>query len=114
MRKLRRLTKSTIVAVKQLCDGLNLRLDNAEVEIGTGSAKGFRLGNRLGQRVGCTLEVGALIAIRIRDRHQKAPKAGASALIVGWEIRAAVKRLTVRQEKPCQRPATLSRQSADS
>src|SRR5713101_5500626 len=113
MGELGSLAKTTVAAIKQVGDGLNLRVDDRKVKPGARTRERFRLRHSIGERIGRSLQVSALVAKRIRDGHQNAAESRAATLIVRRKIRAAIKWLAIRQQKSRKRPTPLTGERAD-
>src|SRR5258708_17206699 len=107
VRKFRGAAKAAVFDIELLRDGANLRLNDAGIEIGASAVENLRLRNGAGERVRGTLELGALVAIGIGNGEEHAAETGAPHLIIGREIRAAKKRLSVGEEKAGEKPAAL-------
>src|SRR6266849_10178564 len=67
MREFRGAAKAAVLDVEELGDGFDLGVDDAEVEIGAGTGEDFGLRDGVGKRAGGTLELSALVAVRIGD-----------------------------------------------
>ncbi len=111
--KLRSAAEAAVLDVKKLGDGFDLRVDDAEVEIGASAGEDFGLRDGVGEGVGGTLEFGTLVAIRIGDGEKDAAESGAAHLVFGREIGAAEKRPSVGEQKTGERPAALAGNGAD-
>src|SRR5215467_1070538 len=85
MREFRRATEAAVFAIEELCDGLDLRIHYAEVELCAGARERFRLRDGVGQRIRGVLEFPAAIAIRVGNCEQDAPEAGTAHLVFGRE-----------------------------
>src|SRR5258707_3092872 len=109
----RRLSEAAIANVKKFGDRLNLRVNDAEIELGSCAVESFRLGDRVRQGIGGALEIRPLGAIRIGHGQQYAPETGPPALIIRLEIRATVKRLAIRKQETGQKPSALPGNDAD-
>src|SRR5260221_10634613 len=53
----RRLSETAIANVKKFGDRLNLRVNDAEIELGSCAVESFRLGDRVRQGIGGALEI---------------------------------------------------------
>src|SRR6266851_1049516 len=69
MGELGSLAKTTVAAIEQLGDRLNLRVDDRQVKPSARARERFRLGYGIGERIGGSLQVCALVAKGIRDGH---------------------------------------------
>ncbi len=67
VREFWRAAKAAIFAVEELSDRFDLRVNDADVEIGARPGKNFRLRYGIGEGVGGAFQLGALIAVRIGD-----------------------------------------------
>jgi len=114
VREFRGAAKAAIFDIEKLGDRFDLRVDDAEVEIGAGAGEDFGLGDGVGEGVRGAFELGAFVAVGIGDGEQNAAESGASHLVFGREIGAAEKRFAVREQKTRKRPAALSGDGADS
>src|SRR5882762_5993773 len=114
MREFRGAAEAAVFDVEKLGDGFDLRVHDAKVEIGAGAGEDFGLRDGVGEGVGGTLELGALVAVRIGDGEKNAAESGAAHLVVGREIRAAKKGFAVGKQKTGEGPAALSGNGADS
>src|ERR1700686_397369 len=63
VRKLWRLAKTTVANVKNLCHRLNLRIQDAEVELGPCAIERFRPRHRVRHRVRGTLRAPSLVSV---------------------------------------------------
>src|SRR5207245_1472734 len=105
--------EAAVLDVEELSDGLDLGIDDAEVEIGAGAGEDFGLRDGVGERVGGALEFGAFVAVGIGNGEKYTAEPGAAHLVFGREISAAEKRLAVGKQKTSQRPAALAGDRAD-
>src|SRR5260370_11300199 len=113
MGELGSLAKPTVAAIKQVGDGLNLRVDDRQVKPRARARERFRLGYGIGERIGRSLQVSALVAKRIRDGHQNAAESRTATLIFRRKIGAAEKRLAIWEQKSRERPTPLAGERAD-
>src|SRR5258708_3092379 len=113
MGELGSLAKTTVAAIKQVGDGLNLRVDDRKVKPGAPTRERFRLRHSIGERIGRSLQVSALVAKRIRDGHQNAAESRTATLIFRRKIGAAEKRLAIWEQKSRERPTPLAGERAD-
>ena len=67
VRELRGAAEAAVLNVEKLCDGFDLRVDDAGVEISSGAGEDFRLRNCVGERVGGALKFGAFVTVGIGD-----------------------------------------------
>src|SRR5260221_4523780 len=104
----RRLAEAAVANVKKLGDRLNLRVNDAEIELGSRAVESFGLRDRVRQGIGGALQIGPFSVIRIGHGQQYAPETGPPAVIIRREIRATVKRLAIRKQKTGQRPSARS------
>ena len=95
MGKFRRAAEAAMFNIKQLGDGSNLRVDYLRVEFRSRAGKHFGLRDGICQRIRGAFQIGALVAIRIGDRQENAPKTRPPHLIFRWKIRAAKKRFAI-------------------
>src|SRR5260370_9499424 len=100
--------KATVLDVEELGDGFDLGVDHAEIEIRAGTSEDFGLRDGVGERVGSTLEFGALVAVGVGDGEENAAKTGATHLVFGREMGAAKERFAIVEQKTGERPATLA------
>src|SRR5467141_805556 len=105
--------KAAVLDVKKLGHGLDLRVDDTQVEIGTGASENFGLRDGVGEGVGGAFKLCALVAVGIGDGEKNAAESRAAHLVFGREIGAAEKRFAIREQKTGQRPAPLARDRAD-
>src|SRR5580693_2768538 len=106
--KLRGAAEAAILDVEELGDGFDLRVDGAEVKVGASAGEHFRLRDGIRERVGCALELGALVAEGIGDGEEQAAKTEAAHLVFGREIGATKKRFAIWKQKSGERPAALA------
>ena len=113
MRKLRRLPKAAILDVKQLRNRPHLRVHNFRVKFSVCARKYFRLRNGIRERLRRAHQIRFLVLVRFRHGQQHPPESRPSKLILRRVVRPAEKRLSVRHQKPRQRPAALPGNRAD-
>src|SRR6266481_5983445 len=105
MRELRSAAEAAVLDVEKLGDGFDLRVNDAEIEIGARAGKDFGLRDGVGEGVGGAIEFGVLVAVRIGDGEKNAAESGAPHLVFGREIRSAEEGLAIREQKAGERPA---------
>src|SRR5260370_18220563 len=105
--------EGAVLDVEKLRDGLDLRVDDGEVEIGAGAGENFGLRDGVGEGVGRALELGAFVAVRISDGEKNAAETRAAHLVFGRKIGAAEKGLSIGEQKTSERPSALAGDGAD-
>ncbi len=113
VREFRGAAEAAVFDVEKLGDGFDLRVNDAEIEIGARAGKDFGLRDGVGEGVGGAFKFGVLVAVRIGDGEKNAAESGAPHLVFGREIRSAEEGLAIREQKAGERPAALAGNGAD-
>src|SRR5258708_18444268 len=113
VREFRSAAKAAVLDIKKLSHGLDLRVDDTQVEIGTGASENFGLRDGVGEGVGGAFKLCALVAVGIGDGEKNAAESRAADLVFGREIGAAEKRFAIREQKTGERPAALAGNGAN-
>src|SRR5690348_3330253 len=108
MRKFRSAAKTAVLDVKLLGNRSDLSIHDAVIEFRTRTCENFRMRDCVCQMVRRADKLGPFIPVGVRNRKENPAKARPPHLIFRRKIRPAKKRLSIRQQKSRQRPATLA------